>query len=451
MKTRILLTLLAMALSLFAVNTVWAGANVRFQQIGTVIIAVDNCGKHIQAKLKSAVKSGDLTFSYEGWSLEETAILRGWIADMYPLVKQVYGLPAFANQVKVVKDSSGPYYNNFSNEIGLPDLLAPDMFCHEMVHSFHDDLVFPWNAFEEGMARAVEVYVMSHLPVAKYPYGDRFHSSTQDDIWYEGHNTPAISCTGGNFSLGSPLVMARDQQAGYALGKCLIEDPGFFLKFNLAYYAAARKDPTISGDLNRIKSLMAQIRPSVEGKPFAAWFAKQRIFDFAPKEGYQFFLRGGTILYAYFRHSSGYEYPLGGFPVNWEILDYRGYTTKNGGSGNLTSSGWINIPTQVDGYIGKIVVNVTVVGTSEPMPIAFATLSGNFTGIFGTVPGAGGSVKIHSPNGKIVTAAVSNGLFMAPSLEKLAGQFTATYQPLHSSPVSKRFTKDAASYYVNFD
>ncbi|HLM83755.1 MAG TPA: hypothetical protein VK254_00895 [Candidatus Bathyarchaeia archaeon] len=440
MTTKRILLAVVVCFSLLT-NAASASAQVTYKQIGTVIVAVDSSGKQIQPDLKGGKRSGDLTFAFEGWNADEITTLQGWIADMYPLIKRVYGPPAFAIEIKIVK-GSGPWYNSYTNEVGLSGLAAPDQLCHEIVHAFHDDLIFIWNSFEEGMARAVEVWVMSQLP---YPYWDRNHSSTQDDVWYAAHNVPAISCSNGNFFMGSALAMARYQEAAYAWAKLLLEDLRFFLKFNAAYYAAAKADATICSDIDRIKSLIAQIKPKAEGDDFSVWYAKQKILDFSPGAGYQFLLRGGKTLYGYLRDANGGETPLAGAPVSWDILDAGGHTLGTG-SGTMTDLGWIDISTQFAGYSGKIVVSVTAAGEAQ----SFTTVVGNFTGIFGAVPGEG-TVTVFPSKGKSLTVAVSNGAFSFPTFEKTTGQFRVIYQPADGSPSSSMtITKDAANYYIPF-
>lgn len=403
--------------------------------------------------LAAAPSNTNLVFTFNSagnhWTHSELVALQSWTALMYPLIEGIYGPPAVSGTINIRKDPAGHWYDDSAKEIVIYGAI-PDVLCHEMVHAFRGPFIIGCNAYEEGMTRAVEVAVMSQLTIDGYAYWDN-RNSYLDDVWYEGHNAPPVSCTYGYFFAGSPLPLVRYQQAGYAWIKCLLEDPQFFSKFNGAYYAAASANSGLANDISKLAVLCAQTKATVEGKPFATWYAGQKIFDFAPAPGYQFFLREGEYFYAFYRDELGFEHPIGNAPASWEILDYRGEYLGSGE--DVTSAlGWIDLPWLESNYSGKINVKFHLSTPDGMKTASFDAIKGSYSGIFGIVPGTSGSVKITPPKGSSVTVGVENGAYEVPSFSDVAGTFTVSYIPATGGKaITKVITKNSSDYFVPLD
>jgi hypothetical protein len=105
----------------------------------------------------------DLTFTFDSaeyaWSSTDVATMKSAIETFYPIVKTIYGDPAFSARVNVRRDPTitfSGYYSPSLNEIVLPDADV-DALVHEMIHSLRDDCLIGLATWEEGMTRAAEV------------------------------------------------------------------------------------------------------------------------------------------------------------------------------------------------------------------------------------------------------------------------------------------------------
>ncbi len=396
---------------------------------------------------KIPVVPNEITFSFDSpdypWSAEELAALQQWVGDFYPVIKKIYGNPAFEIVVNVRKDPTiefaGLYFVS-TNEMVLRGLEV-DVFCHETIHAFHDDLVMYANIYEEGMTRAAEIAAFSYLP--QYPHWDSRHSYSID-VTYELNNQPGIASLGGNFFSGFVNVLMKYQQAGYAWGKVYIEDPDFFLRYNAQYYAAALSDASglIQGDVEKLKGIAGGIKRTVEKQKFAVWYQKQHIFNINPEEGYQTVFKVDTnILYVFSRDGYGRENMLPGINVSWEVFSCQGESLSSG-SAVTGSYGWVEIPLWQLAYQGKVQIDVRVDLPDATIERSIVTSNGVWGGIFGVASACEGEVHVH---GKINSSAlVVNGAFSMPELKDIAGTFT-----VNQGKNEKTVTKDASDYFVS--
>lgn len=432
-----------------------------------IIVLVDHAGepivpesKGVRTSYAAAVPSLSFTFDSPAspWTPDELTILRSLVNDMYPIIKQVYGPPAFTLQVNIRKDpylSASGTYNLSTNEIVVGSL-QPDVICHEIIHAFRDDHIIRINSFEEGMARAAEVEVFNRLP-ALYHW-DRGHSYSHD-VFYDVLNRPEIGGVGGSFSWGHVNTLLRYQLSGYAWGKVLIENPRFLPAFNAALYTAAQANPTVTGDEAALLNIAARLQANVEGTAFRTWYSRQGVLNTNPPTGQfldQFIFRAPDDITFYLFERSGWggEMMLGGVPLSATFHDHSGQFLGSG-TGVTGAYGWTSIPAWYQGYSGRIAVTATA-----PLPdgstaaIASHAFAGTPSGVFGLVTNANSGTLVLTPinpRRSAVTVQVVNGVFSAPSLASLRGVFTATLSPLNGKRYVRTFTKDASPYFLYLD
>jgi hypothetical protein len=410
----------------------------------------------------SWARGNDLIFTFDSeeqpWTSSELEILDQWTSDIYPLAKEVYGPPAFSEVLNVRKNSSIGipmyWFSEAGNEIILPgaDEEFVGGFAHELLHAFRHKFIIPNLAFEEGMVRAAEVAVMNRLP--EYAYTNRHHSGGID-VFYELNNQPSIAAKGGNFHAGfNPLL--RYQQAGYAWGKCLVEDPAFLRKFNLKYLRFAKRGKGSLSDIGFLSGLARSVKSKVEGLPFDDWFSRQEIFNFSPDTGYQvFFKRDSQNFYLFLRKEDGKEVPVAGASFRWTAFDFHGFRL-GGGTGLTNSNGWSSLQFDFPGDLTatRHVLTVALPDGSE-LVREFCSSNANLNqrvGLFGAVAGKdGGTVKIFSSKreGFFDEVPVVNGAFVSLSAGDFAGKLTVVYQE-GGIVLEKTVTKDAGPYFVLF-
>ena len=285
--------------------------------------------------LPALAQSPALTFAYQGWTAAEQQVLSGYITTAYPVMESVYGPPSHSFTVTIVKDTTpnpfGGSYNASTNQIRIPPVadLTRDTYvlASLILRAFHDDLMFAFDAWETGFARAAALVVQMQVRPDFDPTVD---VSPYLLPLYELFNQPAL----GNstfFPASGYLGMAfwRIAMAQAAWLKVYPENPNFFRAFNAAYYAAA---PPPSADLSALKQIAAGIAPTVEGVAFSDWYRRQYVLDTSVSLGQKLFV--ATIPFQqhvfleldYFQTgASGNETPLNGTAK----LRYIGYQGLN--------------------------------------------------------------------------------------------------------------------------
>lgn len=394
----------------------------------------------------------ELGFTFDSpeypWTGEELATLQTAIVDFYPVIKKIYGNPAFSISVNVRKnptiDFTGMYYAS-SNEIVLHDLNTISPFVHEMIHALRDDLVIGSSAYEEGMTRAAEIAAFNELP--QYQYDNRNHSYSID-VFYDLNNEPSIASKRGDFFRGFPNPFMKYQQAGYAWGKVLIEDNAFLSNFNSEYYALGYGDPSMSGNTVNLKGIAEKIKHRVENEYFKTWYDQQYIFNENPETGYQTLYKGDTaVLYVFYRDSGGFEQPLQGVPVSWDIFSCEG-TKLSGGTDVTSDYGWVGFPLNQTQYQGKVRIDADIHLPELTLKRTVLATTAPQAGIFGITEKCSGEIDFVrvSSDGKsnVRNATITNGAFSIPELESIPGKFTI----IERGVTKKTITKDASSYFV---
>ncbi len=279
-------------------------------QVGVDMVVVLREGGRIIQPARTRYGDGTLSFTFEGWSAAQEAFLRSVINAAVPLIESVYGKPAQSGTVKVVnydaqigdRDAvAGGIFNASTNEILFPVYNSEKSvlinMVHVLVHAFHGPLVFDYDAWEEGFARAVTMLVAHRVaqalgiadPDGFFKTDPNYHALP----FYDLLNQPAL---GNNVFIAPSLkqlpispgqvggmYLPRMQMAGSAWLKVYMEDNEFFKKFNAQYYAQYNPNETIrlSGDVPRLKAIAAQVLAggTVEGLPFDRWYERQYVLD----------------------------------------------------------------------------------------------------------------------------------------------------------------------------
>ncbi|MCK5255957.1 MAG: hypothetical protein KAQ81_08050, partial [Deltaproteobacteria bacterium] len=431
------------------------------QETDLIIINTKN-GKPILPDYKQAIEepaiypANEINFTFDSpdypWTATELESLQTWVDDFYPMVKLIYGSPAFSITVNIRKDPNIAFsgtYNPSTNEITLRSA-KEDVLCHEMIHSFHDDNIVLLSSYEEGMTRAAEVEVFNQLD--DYYHWNENHSYYVD-TYYEHDNQPDIGGENGSFGSGFVNVLLQYQQAGYVWAKAFLEDKDFFVNFNQAFYAQALVDPSVGNDESKLKDILRTVKPTVEGEDFDTWYAKQHILNTHHTSGYKLIMKAdSSTVYYFYRSDTGLDTMQTGETLSWSVYDYDNILIDSG-SKATSDYGWIDIyPEMPSGYRGRIKIVVTADTPEGEISRAFFNSYGvDETGVFGIVKNqTEGEIVITPLNDPSLqeSTEVINGAFSIPSLRNIRGQFSLVYTDFNNRQIKRTFTKDASSYYV---
>jgi uncharacterized repeat protein (TIGR01451 family) len=404
-----------------------------------------------------AVSSKDLTFTFDSplypWSVEELDALNTTIADLYPVVKTVYGEPTFNITVNVRKDPSISFSGEYSpttNEIVLRNASQLDVLCHEMIHAFRDDNMITINNYEEGMTRAAEVEVFDRL--AAYTFWNENHSYIYD-VYYDGLSRQVVGSQSGNFDYVSPFLLLRYELTGYAWAKVFFENSNFFIDFNRVLYDRTLRDPSVRSDESQLLEIANSLQPSVEGKPFLTWYGQQGVLNRTPQTGYFLYQNISTLtVYYFYRDISGFETMQPGATIQWAVYDHQDLLVDSGS--DVTSLfGWIPInPVFPSDYKGRIKIVAAVLSPDGMITNTAIRSVGEDVGIFGIIADTDSGIITVTPLDNAIPAMstdVINGAFAAPSLAVVRGRFIAVYSDNDGQTFSRQFNKDASNYFLS--
>lgn len=431
------------------------------QKTDLIIINTKN-GKPILPDYQQVIEertnslNNEINFTFNSiaypWTSTELESLQIWVDDFYPMIKLIYGSPAFGITVNIRKDPNIGFagtYSPLTNEITLQSA-KEDVLCHEMIHAFHDDNIILLDNYEEGMTRATEVEVFNQLD--DYYHWDENHSYYVD-IYYEHNNQPDIAGKCGSFGSGFVNVLLRYQQAGYAWAKAFLEDNSFFINFNQTLYAQALVDSSVRYNESKLKDIVRTIKPTIEGDDFDTWYAKQNILNTDHTSSYKLIMKADTsTVYYFYRSDTGIDTMQTGKTLNWSVYDYDNILIDSG-SGVTSDHGWIDVQTEITSeYIGIIKIVVRADSPEGEVSQSFFNSYGvGESGIFGIVKNqTEGEILITSLNDPSIQeiTEVINGAFSIPSLRNIRGQFSLVYTDFNNRQIERIFTKDASSYYV---
>lgn len=400
---------------------------------------------------------GRFTFTFDSpdnpWSPEDLSELGEWTDPGSPYLStllEVAGPPPRDVTINVKREprltSAGQY------RVGLMTLreLELDVFLHELSHAVHDSRMLSNQVWEEGLARATESQVLWALeeqgididdgdPHYDYPY-DRYHDLT---------NTPDLGVQGGSiWGYGNrAMSLVRYENAGYAFGKALIEDPTFVVRFNAGLFQYA--DGWVPE--SELVALAAEVKPTVEGVPFAEWHRQQGIFESNPPKGCRLFQRINQWTVDFFcRSSSGFESSQAAALVQLRGYDADGVLLFEDES--VTSPlGWADFSPSLEGYDGRVKVVATADSPTGIVSSTFYRQAAVERGVFGVVTNATvGTVTLDSPDGLFPsqTVPVEDGAFVAENLESFRGSVRLTYSGPQGA-ASRQITKAASPYGVS--
>ncbi|MBC7329508.1 hypothetical protein H5T88_04035 [bacterium] len=418
---------------------------------------------------------GELTFRFQGWTSDEEQLLNSFVQRAYPVIKQVYGEPAWGGTVTVLKDTN---LNDYQVILaGVYDASAATIhiewgrsgeietyyrLLHLMLHAFHGPYQIGVDAWEEGIAWAATRVIFSQLfPSESFSYYCSFYLFP----WYELLNQPSLSAPSfwpkSLTECSGLMTLWRHSAALSAWLKVYIEKQTFFSEFNALYYQRVQTDPTTSSDLGKLKAICEQIVPTVEGVDFSEWYAQQYVLQVISQAGPKLYVwntpslptnpdtegYGLYIALFYFYSSGSDETPLNGVvnPRYWnydfsidlpvepqyesvQISDGIGYVAPTffniGGPQRVT----IEFP------IGSITVSI-------PFPYGFVGTKAEPNNIYGALlTGLGGTLTING-----IEVPIIQGAFGAPFPSLLAGP--QQIDVVYTSPEGKILERKINCYY----
>jgi hypothetical protein len=322
---------------------------------------------------------------------------------------------------------------------------------HELNHAVHGPWILSNSVWEEGMARGAEVAEMNLLAARGVSetasYFDLHHQFSYDE-YYEDNNTADVGVQDGSiYGYGDPaLVLLRYEQSGYAFGKLLIEGPNTLRRFNAKLFAQPNGNLSVS----TLESMLAAVKPNVQGTSFSKWYGNQGIFMTAPPTGCRLYQRVSQYTVDSFsRSSSGAETPQSGVTVTYNVYRASGALLWSG-TGTTTDLGWTTFTPQLGGYNGRLKLVASATAPCGTASSTFYRQSGAETGVFGVVKNAtSGTVTFSSPRGLFTSFSVpvTNGAIVAPTLRQFPGQVTASFSG-SSKTATRTITKDARDYSV---
>jgi hypothetical protein len=460
--------------------------------IDTLVVLREN-GKIVQPP-RTRYGDGTLSFMFEGWDATQEAFLRQVINTAVPLIESVYGKPAQTGTVRVVnydeqigdRDAvAGGVFNASTNEILFPVYTSQNSvvinLVHVLIHAFHGPLIFDYDAWEEGFARAVTLVVAHRVaqtlgisdPDGFFKTDPNFHALP----FYDLLNQPAL---GNNVFIAPSLkqlpitvgwlggmYLPRMQMAGSAWLKVYLEDPDFFKKFNAQYYAQYNPNEPIklSGDIPRLKAMATSVLSNggiVEGLPFDRWYERQYVLDTSVSFGRKIYAWAlpdradegqdnpgiSIVLMYYLTTADGDEIPLNGvcYPIYWDYnqqnrlflgAQYERIDIVDG-QGTVAPL-FINI-----GGAQRVLVDLPLEGLHLRIPFAsgFGGTKTHPNNLYATVLGLdSGTVHISSSLGVEGSATLSQGGFginlPAPAFEQPA-RYTITIKDNNGNTVATR-------------
>jgi hypothetical protein len=408
----------------------------------------------MHAAVSGAFASSHFTFVIDpSWSSQERAQLQTWLDPNGPVIKavlQVAGPPPENLTITVVKERSGAAgdYDYIDHRIALSSL-SLSVLVHELNHATRDRWLVRDAVWEEGLARAAEkedMRLLAQQGITEPGY-DFTHSYGYDE-YYDQNNVATVGVPYGNIYAETALTLLRYEQAGYAFGKLLIENPEFVAKFNAGLFSR----PNGSLSQSQLTAIAKAAQPIAEGLPFTSWRTNQRIFGTTQHEGCYLFQRVNQFTVdVYCTDVYGTVTAQAGVPVILTIFDSSKHAVFNE-TATTSSYGWASFDPSLNGTTGriKLVANAeSPLGTVRAMAYRQA---GAEAGVFGVVANADtGTVSLRSPSAEFtpISVPVTRGAFAAPSLTGVRGQIIASFAG-EGKTAQRTFDKDAAPYSLVF-
>ncbi|MFI5197523.1 MAG: hypothetical protein ACHQJD_02795 [Thermoanaerobaculia bacterium] len=335
------------------------------------------------------------------WPPEKIAALAGFMDQMLPVLRDLYGPPATNYTVSLVRDlryTTSAIFFSSTDEIHVGDNVTYQLLTHELVHAFRRDQILSsgplWqfdptlSGFEEGFAQAVSYEAMTEF-ARRYPsFGLTqlvYQSSNEWD--YDFQNVPELRTRDfWSDSGGMLLYWTRYEVAAAAIAKIETEHPGFDRAFNTEYFRRLSLDPHLTTSRDLVKDIVLTVAPTIEGWPAGQWIDQQNIFDCADHPGKKiwlstqhypapsdYFIFNRIFFYETFPNGSDWAYPNGAGGYDYYRLNgSSGTATLHASSGPVAWQTALTItptenPPTYNGF-GNENVNLTTQATNLPWP-----------------------------------------------------------------------------------
>ena len=357
-------------------------------------------GNQISYSLASAGIAADGTPTAT-WPPEKAAALSGFMDQMLPVLRDLYGPPATSYTVRLVRDlryAASAVFFPSSDEIHAGDNVTYQLLTHELVHAFRRDRVLSsgpqWqfdptlSGFEEGFAQAVSYEAMTEF-ARRYPafgLAQRVYQSSNE--WdYDFQNVPELRTRDfWSDSGGMLLYWTRYEMAAAAIEKIEREHPGFHRAFNAEYFRRLNADPSLTPSRDLVKDIVRTVAPTIEGRPAALWIDQQNVFDCADHPGRKiwlstqhypapadYFIFNRIFFYETFSNGSDWAQPNGAGGYDYYHLNgSSGAATLLAGNGSVVWQSALRIsPTEnAPGFygFGSENVDLTTQATNLPWP-----------------------------------------------------------------------------------
>ena len=228
--------------------------------------------------------NGTVTYVIDNsWAPADVTTLQSYI-DPNGLVQKaliaVTGKPLNNMTITIHNGSAnnGPAdYDQVDNIINMNNTDVA-VFAHEMQHATRNTFDMSNAVYEEGMARAGEVTILSKLVDEGYQLPQNSSGNPHFNYYYyeysDATNYPGIGATGGDLYVSPDLALTRYDVAGWAFGRMELDNPNFISSFNAALFNTTGTQTT-----DQLKAILASVSPHVQGDSFAHWYANQAIFN----------------------------------------------------------------------------------------------------------------------------------------------------------------------------
>ena len=336
-----------------------------------------------------------------GWPAEKLASLSGFMNQMVPLLRELYGPPATNYTVSLVRDlryTASAVFFPSTDEIHVGDNVTYQLLTHELVHAFRRDRILSsgpkWqfdptlSGFEEGFAQAVSYLAMTEFARRNPSFGlpqQVYQSSNEWD--YDFQNVPELRTRDfWSDSGGMNLYWTRYEMAAAAIAKIEGAHPGFVRAFNAEYYHRLTLDPRLTASRGLVKDIVTTVAPVIEGRPAAQWIDRQNIFDCADHPGRkvwlstqhypapgEYFIFNRIFFYETFSNGSDWASPNGAGGYDYHHLNGSpGAATLLASNGSVVWQTALQItptdnPPTFMGF-GNEEVNLTTQATNLPWP-----------------------------------------------------------------------------------
>ncbi len=449
-------------------------------------------GRLLLPNLQRAIDTGQaigdpgntITFTYEGWSGPDQQALESYLQTAMPVARSVYGPPAFNITVNIIQDSTlhvlqGGTYDVTTNELRLPPPSGnfPEdtaVLMMLVLEAFHDDVALFYDSWEEGMAGAAAT-VVQITPGVMPGYDPANPGPFYSGSVYEPNNQPPLGNSTWYPASGfSGMLVWRIAQARAAWYKCVVENAGFFNRFNAQFYATLNSLPSdqavaLLGDTRALVQICAgaSVLPQVEGLPFWAWYRQQYALDTSVTVGPKLFtwnvpLTDSVILVVeyYETDPTGNETPLGGtaYTIYWswdftkQLFAQEGNEIVIPPTGDSAGEGFL-IPTFYNiGGPQCITVQIEINGLWARYPYAngVRAFDPGQPNIYGAIIGpTEGTINVTGP-GVNVTAPVTQGVWSVVATKTALSpmQLVVTFTDAQSNTVSRTVNVAFDSYDV---